>query len=300
MPDKKPVFDFYSPGVTEIDWKNACLLCLASRHAYYPKLRISSKQTIEVLHKWGLTNYTFITSHDDNLNIDTQCYTASNEKVIFLVFRGTEPDKISDVFTDILIRQRNYSHYKGKVHRGFATALRIVWQDIRKALRADINMNGDRPICVAGHSLGGALATLAAYRIYKSDKFTLDGLYTYGCPRVGNPEFADAFSLIKKRIFRFENNNDLVPKIPPKYVLKMMWKHVCLPDYFHHDGRYEKNPRRSDVIVDRVLGGIQAIAQPGIDGIRDHGLQYYAANIRKQMRPSKIKNRLKAPWANYW
>jgi len=73
-----------------------------------------------------------------------------------------------------------------------------------------------------------------------------------------------------------------------------------LPDYFHHDGRYEKNPRSADVIVDRVLGGLQAMVQPGIDGILDHSLQYYAANIRKQMRSSKAKNRLKAPWSNYW
>ena len=91
-----------------------------------------------------------------------------------------------------------------------------------------------------------------------------------------------------------------MPKIPPKQVLNMHWKHICLPDYFHHDGRYEKDPRRSDVIVDRVLGGLQAIVKPGIDGIQDHGLKYYAANIKKQMRPGKTKNRLKAPWENYW
>ena len=294
MPSNKPLFSLYTPSAIEVNWKNAYLLCLASRHAYYPKSKISAKQTFETLHKWGLSNITLISKNG------TQCFTGSNNKAIFLVFRGTEPEYISDIVTDVMVRQRKYIPYQGKVHRGFATAVRLVWSDILRALRADIITNGARPICIAGHSLGGALATLASYRIYKSGEFTFDGLYTYGCPRVGNPEFADSFSYIKKRIFRFENNNDIVAKIPLKYVLRMRWKHVCLPDYFHHDGRYEKDPSSTDVIVDRVLGGLQAMAQPGVDGIRDHGLKYYATNIRKQIRLSQIKNRLKAPWANYW
>ena len=294
MPSNKPLFSLYKPSAIKVNWKNAYLLCLASRHAYYPKLKISAKQTFETLHKWGLSNITLISKNG------TQCFTGSNNKAIFLVFRGTEPEYISDIVTDVMVRQRKYIPYQGKVHSGFATAVHLVWSDILRALRADIITNGARPICIAGHSLGGALATLASYRIYKSGEFTFDGLYTYGCPRVGNPEFADSFSYIKKRIFRFENNNDIVAKIPPKYVLRMRWKHVCLPDYFHHDGRYEKDPSSTDVIVDRVLGGLQAMAQPGVDGIRDHGLKYYATNIRKQIRLSQIKNRLKAPWANYW
>lgn len=300
MPNDNPLFSLYTPDVLDIDWKNAYLLCLASKHAYYPRLKISAKKTIDTLHNWGLLNVTPISRKDSNLNIDTQCFTGSNGKVIFLVFRGTEPQRIYDIVTDAKIRQRKYAIYEGKVHRGFAAALNLVWPDILRALRADITTNGERPICVAGHSLGGALATLASFRLYKSNEFTFDGLYTYGCPRIGNPDFADSFSIIKKRIYRFENNNDIVPKIPPKNVLEMHWKHVCLPDYFHHDGRYEKNPRSRDVIVDRVLGGIQAMLKPGIDGIQDHGLNYYAANIKKQMRPSKTKNSLKAPWANYW
>ena len=259
MTNDSPLFSLYTPGVLEVNWVNAFLLCLASRHAYYPMLQVSAKQTIDTLHKWGLFNVTFISKHDSNVDIDTQCFTCSN-----------------------------------------SGGVRIVWPDILLALQNDVATNGDRPICVAGHSLGGALATLASYRIYKSNKFTFDGLYTYGCPRVGDPEFSSSFSTIKKRIFRFENNNDIVPKIPPKHVLNMHWKHVCLPDYFHHDGRYEKDPRSSDIIVDRVLGGLQAMAQPGIDGIQDHGLKNYAANIKKQIRQSKTKNRLKAPWSNYW
>lgn len=108
MQNNNPLFSLYTPNITEVNWRNAYLLCLASRHAYYPKLKISAKQTIDTLHKLGLSNYTFIS------NDQTQCFTASNDKAIFLVFRGTEPDKISDFVTDAKIKQRKYSVSKAK------------------------------------------------------------------------------------------------------------------------------------------------------------------------------------------
>ena len=91
MPNNKPLFSLYTPSAIEVNWKNAYLLCLASRHAYYPKSKISTKQTFDTLHKWGLSNVTLISKED------TQCFTGSNNKAIFIVFRGTEPEKISDI-----------------------------------------------------------------------------------------------------------------------------------------------------------------------------------------------------------
>jgi hypothetical protein len=49
------------------------------------------------------------------------------------------------------------------------------------------------PLACAGHSLGGALATLAAMDIRKAcpDEATLDiSCYTFGAPRTGNHAFA--------------------------------------------------------------------------------------------------------------
>ena len=42
----------------------------------------------------------------------------------------------------------------------------------------------------AGHSLGGALATLAAYDITKGCQNVEVACYTYGAPRTGNHAFA--------------------------------------------------------------------------------------------------------------
>ena len=42
----------------------------------------------------------------------------------------------------------------------------------------------------AGHSLGGALALLAAYDIKEKFKFQHLSVHTFGAPRVGNHAFA--------------------------------------------------------------------------------------------------------------
>jgi len=54
-------------------------------------------------------------------------------------------------------------------------------------------------MCAAGHSLGGALAKLAAYDIQKKlvevGRFTVDvACYSFGAPRVGNHAFAQDYN----------------------------------------------------------------------------------------------------------
>ncbi len=46
----------------------------------------------------------------------------------------------------------------------------------------------------AGHSLGGALAILAAYDIQQAFGFRNLHVYTYGAPRVGNHRFAREYN----------------------------------------------------------------------------------------------------------
>lgn len=81
-------------------------------------------------------------------------------------------------------------------------------------------------VVIAGHSLGGALATLAAVYV----KATLDlnvSVYTYSSPKVGNEKFAEFYKKLglDTSSFRFFNTNDLVPKVPPG----KNWIHVGIP-----------------------------------------------------------------------
>jgi hypothetical protein len=66
----------------------------------------------------------------------------------------------------------------------------------------------NRPLFYTGHSLGAALATLAAGR------FPPRALYTFGSPRVGDGEFATTLEGVPT--FRLVNNRDLVTGVPRK------------------------------------------------------------------------------------
>ena len=71
-----------------------------------------------------------------------------------------------------------------------------------------------RRIAVTGHSLGGAIATLAAFDFWwiYGDKIKI---YNYGSPRVGNAAFFENFrKLFGDKSFRVVNGHDVVPHWP--------------------------------------------------------------------------------------
>ena len=75
--------------------------------------------------------------------------------------------------------QRNWTDEEDdcKVHRGFNAALKSVWTDVVAEIRRLRTNN--QTIWVTDHSLGGALATLAAARLQLEDKIPVSGLYTF-------------------------------------------------------------------------------------------------------------------------
>ena len=146
--------------------------------------------------------------------LSTQCFIASNGRFAIVAFRGSEGWKLNEPFdpwqvvadwtTDFDIRLTDWVR-GGRVHRGFRDALEEVWADILPYMKK-LEDQGCK-IWVTGHSLGAALATLAADRIQN-----VQGLYTFGSPRVGDREFQENFRL---RAYRVVNGDDLVSRVPP-------------------------------------------------------------------------------------
>jgi triacylglycerol lipase len=118
-----------------------------------------------------------------------------------LVFRGTE-QTIKDFVNDLSTFPKLVGNTNMRVHSGFLEALDSAWERIAPAL-ASI----DRPLFIAGHSLGAALATLAATRTKPR------AVYTFGSPRVGNAEFVRSLSQIP--IYRIVDDADMVVRVPP-------------------------------------------------------------------------------------
>lgn len=82
-------------------------------------------------------------------------------------------------------------------------------------------------IRICGHSLGGALATLAAYDIANRCHKVTVSCYTYGSPRVGGKVFALYYNALVPLTFRIVVKGDPVQYVP------------ILPAYYHVDQRYE-------------------------------------------------------------
>jgi triacylglycerol lipase len=136
----------------------------------------------------------------------TQCYVASNGTFAIVAFRGTQPDQRADVWADFEFVPRSWPG-GGDVHEGFQEALDVVWNDLTQAL----NETGATKVWFTGHSLGAAVATLAADRFGQPA-----GLYTFGSPRLGDGTFTAAFNARHAtRSFRYVNDHDVVTHVPP-------------------------------------------------------------------------------------
>ncbi len=121
-----------------------------------------------------------------------------------LVFRGTEQDP-KDFITDLTLGKLRHRKGRIDVHEGFREALDSVWREIDSALK-----QLRCPIFFTGHSLGAALATLAAARRAPA------ALYIFGSPRVGDADFVNSLQGIANGIHRVVDDEDGVTHVPPE------------------------------------------------------------------------------------
>jgi hypothetical protein len=185
----------------------------------------------------------------DGQETGTQLYVASNDNFVIVAFRGTEIRKrpgrtdfrniVADIATDVDIHLVD-SRQGGKVHKGFKDGLDEVWNELRDYL-SEMD-NGTRTIWFTGHSLGAALATLAADRYGH-----VQGLYTFGSPRVGDLDFKKDFHI---KTYRFVNNSDIVARVPPPVV----YCHVGELRYIDAYGQIHDNTSLWERAVDIIDG----------------------------------------------
>lgn len=180
-------------------WSNALALAACSHLAYSPPATV--KQVCES--QWRLSGTKFV-QHGQ-----TQCFVAAHSDALIVSFRGTK--EILDWFTNLDMLERPTS--VGSVHDGFYRA----FTGVSARLESQIEQLGrDKPIVLTGHSLGGALATLAA--AFWRGKYTIASVYTYGQPCVGFDSFQAFMNVqLANRFYRFVNADDIVPRVPPGY-----------------------------------------------------------------------------------
>lgn len=244
-----------------VDLVNAWWLCEAATLAYSGRTVVEGVLT----NKTPLKQVEFL-----NTGGGTECFVASNEDLAIVAFRGSEltpreenPHDFSEILKDWLrnadIRTLD-SDGGGKVHRGFADGIDRLWRE--KNFGQLIAGLPSREVWFTGHSLGAALATVAAARVL-AENGRVNGLYTYGSPRVGDEDFADALraKLADDRLVRFVNGNDVVTAVPRFSKLRLSvpprlvaFKHVGALKHIDRDGRITDDQSKFDQLKESVVG----------------------------------------------
>ncbi len=137
----------------------------------------------------------------------TQGFLAKNENMYVLAFRGTQPKKFEDINADIRVYKSSLK--EGKIHAGFQDAYQEVEDEIVKIFLKNEEWNW--PLYITGHSLGGALATIATQNLEHKIKSQIAACYTFGSPRVGNKQYERN---IKAPFYRVVHSTDIVTLVP--------------------------------------------------------------------------------------
>jgi hypothetical protein len=282
-----------TPGV---NLANAVYLALASDLAYFNEPEGPQKFKAEL----GLDARLFSVGN-------TQAYVATDDNHISVAFRGTEAPTSLDGLKDWLLTDANNylilpegsigtdfaaAGVGARFHKGFMTALADIWEPVCTAVAAELKKK-ERPLWLTGHSLGGALALLAAWRFLRK---TMDvyRVYTFGGPMVGNEAAVKAFDReLEGKVYRFVHGPDIVPKLPTVSLVDNAYGH-CVQEI--HVGVIEAAGAAEESATSffaqlaaeagKVLDAVRIdkIWKRLMEGVQAHDIAKYRERIAEKMK----------------
>lgn len=117
------------------------------------------------------------------------------------------------------------------------------------------------------------------------------GLYTFGQPRVANPDLAKAIDQqLLARYWRVMNHRDAVPRVPPPQLGEFNYQHAGTVVYLDEFGRARIDPPFWFTVLDAVPTSILADGKVDANKTKaylsefagDHGMTLYSQSMLKQ------------------
>jgi hypothetical protein len=173
-----------------------------------------------------------------------------------LAVRGTQPERLRDLATDVHCVLRPWELGAGRVHAGFAAAALGLWPGVQAWLAQGAATR--RELLVCGHSLGAAVASLLALPAGARH------LVTLGSPRVGDAAFAAALDgCANLRQARYVNCCDLVTELPPAL---LGYAHAGSACYIDRDGVLQAGAGGAAIARDQLRARADYLARIALRG----------------------------------
>jgi triacylglycerol lipase len=202
----------------------------------------------------------------------SQAALIEHQDYLCMAFRGT--NELADWLDNInAFRERVLF---GEFHRGFWHSVEDVWNVVHEEY-VRLREEKKRPLFFTGHSLGGAMATVAASRFLHQD-LPFTSVYTYGEPRALGKDTARIYNAeAGKRHHRFQNNEDIVTRVPSRL---MGYSHVGTCLYIDGDKQIHDDPGFWFRFLDVYDGSLDTLRGQGhVGAVSDHAMDLYQAAV---------------------
>jgi hypothetical protein len=243
-------FEGFKPNATGFLIRNARALMWFSQLAYETH---AISQTIQIVFpEWSFTSVVpFIKSKTSvKGSFETCGLIGERADAVVLAFAGTDPGIWQNLTTDFTPLPQIGSD----THEGFRLAAAAAQPEVDQAVA--LSRQSGKPLFITGHSLGAALAALAALRAASAGA-PPRAIYTFGMPRVGGPLFGTSYGDLSRVTYRLVHGIDLVSRVPPSSA------------GFHHVGHLLQCASGTKFDENRLLPEVSSDEPPFSDELRN-------------------------------
>jgi hypothetical protein len=201
-------FVHFNPLASDFKLANARALIWFSQLAY----ETHRKSTIDAVSQtWKFISILSFMKLKTSLNgsFETCGLIGERDGAVILAFAGTDPGIWQNLASDAKLLPQDGSD----IHDGFRLAAAAAQPEVEHA--AQLSRKLQKPLFITGHSLGAALAALAALMAVGQGS-PPQAVYTFGMPRVGGERFRTNYDpTLGAQTYRLVHGLDLVARVAP-------------------------------------------------------------------------------------